>query len=104
MHLIFQISAINYEKQKILLEKAMQHLEGMSKINDGFILGKPMQRFGWTFFNLEIKPNFLYGMEKELKDILDMIRGKSPEDKISNFLSDFLETRDCDVKLKLVNY
>jgi hypothetical protein len=104
MHLIFEISTINYKEQKIMLEKAMHHLEGMCNVDDGFSLGRPLSRLGWTFFNLEIKPNLLYGMEKELKDILDMIRGRNPEEKIDNFMSDFLETRDCEVKIKLVNY
>ena len=104
MRLIFEIATTNYKEQKALLEKAMHHLEGMCDVESGYNLEEPVSRLGWTFFNLRIKSNLLFGMEHSLKDILDMIRGRSPHEKIANFMSDFLETRDCDVKIKLVNY
>ena len=52
-----QIGTTNYDDDRLLLRKAIGKLESRCQVTDGFLLGEPMSKFGWTFFDLLLKPN-----------------------------------------------
>ena len=98
----FQISSTRYDDDKILIIKALSHIQTLCEITDGYELGKPVTRFGWAFVPLWIKPNLLTKIEEEFSDMINKSKGKKHEEKITNFMIDFFESRDCKIKLKLV--
>ena len=98
----FQISSIRYDDEKIIIIKALSHLQTLCEITDGYHLGNPVTRFGWTFVPLWIKPNFLSKIEEKFSDMIKKSKGRKNEEKITNFMINFFESRDCKIKLKLV--
>ena len=102
MKTIFQVSSTNYDEDKILIIKAMSHLQTVCEVSDGFQLGPPVSRFGWTFFPLWIKPILLAKIEEKFFDMINRSEGRKKDDKLTNFLIDFFDSRDCKIKLKLV--
>jgi len=97
-----QIGTTNYDDDRLLLRKAIGKLEGKCQVTDGFLLGEPMSKFGWTFFDLILKPNLHLSIEDEFADIIKKSKGNKPAEKFIDFLSNFFESNDCKVKLKLI--
>jgi len=97
-----QIGTTNYDDDRLLLRKAIGKLESRCQVTDGFLLGEPMSKFGWTFFDLILKPNLHLSIEDEFADIIKKSKGNKPAEKFIDFLSKFFESNDCNVKLKLI--
>ena len=102
MKTIFQISSTNYDGDKILIIKALSHIQTLCEITDGYQLGSPVAKFGWTFVPLWIKPILLSKIEEKFSDMIKKAKGRKPDEKLTNFMIDFFESRDCKIKLKLV--
>jgi len=97
-----QIGTTNYNDDILFLRKAIGKLESECQVTDGYLLGEPMSKFGWTFFDLILKPNLHLSIENEFADLLKKSNGNKPTEKFINFLSKFFESNDCNVKLKLI--
>ena len=98
----FEVGTTNYEEDKILMIKALSHLQTHCGVNDGYELGKPTSRFGWTFFNLWLKQNLLLQIEEKFSDMIKKTKGLDHDQKLTNFMTDFFASRGCNIKLKLV--
>ena len=98
----FQISSTRYDDDKILIIKALSHIQTLCEISNGYQLGNPVTRFGWTFVPLWIKPSLLTKIEEKFSDMIKKSKGRHLEEKLTNFMIDFFESRDCKIKLKLV--
>ena len=99
---IFQISSTHFDDDKILIIKAMSHIQTLCEISDGYQLGNPVTKFGWTFVPLFIKPSLLTKIEEKFSDMINNSKGRKNDEKLTNFMIDFFESRDCKIKLKLV--
>ena len=102
MNSIFQISSTQYDEDKILIIKALSHIQTLCEISDGYQLGNPVTRFGWTFVPLMINSNLLFKIEEKFSDMIQKSKGRKNNEKLTNFMIDFFEYRDCKLKLKLV--
>jgi len=102
MTTIFEISSTNYEKDKRFLIDALDDLKKRFSVEDGYEISKPVSRFGWTFFKLWLKPILLSTIEEKFSDMINKSKGHKEQEKLTNFLSDFFKSRNCNVKLKLV--
>ena len=51
----FEISTTKYEENIKLLQVAMTKIAAVCDIAAGFKFGEPIQRFGWTFFQMLIE-------------------------------------------------
>jgi hypothetical protein len=102
MNSIFQISSTQYDEDKILIIKALSHIQTLCEISDGYQLGNPVTRFGWTFVPLMLKSNLLSKIEEKFSDMIQKSKGRKNNEKLTNFMIDFFESRDCKLKLKLV--
>ena len=102
MNTTFQISSSQYNEDKILIIKALSHIQTLCEISDGYQLGNPVTRFGWTFVPLMIKSNLLSKIEEKFSDMIQKSKGRKNNEKLTNFMIDFFESRDCKLKLKLV--
>ena len=97
-----QIGTTNYDDDRLLLRKAIGKLESRCQVTDGFLLGEPMSKFGWTFFDLILKPNLHLSIEEEFADMIKKSRRNKPTEKFIDFLSRYFESNDCNVKLKFI--
>ncbi len=102
MATFFQISSTRYDNDKILIIKALSHIQTLCEISNGYQLGNPVTKFGWTFVPLWIKPSLLTKIEEKFSDMIKKSKGRKNDEKLTNFMIDFFESRDCKIKLKLV--
>lgn len=102
MKIIFEVSTTQYEEDKMSMIKALSHLQTLCETPDAYQLGKPISRFGWTFFSLWLKPNLITQIEERFSDMIRKSKGRKNDEKFTNFMIDFFNSRDCKLKLKLV--
>ena len=99
----FEISTTKYVEDVKLLQVAMIKMAGICNIATGFKFGDPTSRFGWTFFKIFIDQELYIGIEDEFSDMIKKSKGHKPDEKFMNFLSQYFESRGCNVKMKMVN-
>ena len=92
----------NYDDNRLLIRKALGKLESKCQVSDGYLLGEPMSKFGWTFFDMVLKPNLHFSMEENFADMIKKSKGSKPTEKFIDFLSNYFESNDCNVKLKFI--
>lgn len=99
----FEIAGHDYTKDKLSIKMALSHMESLVGVYNGYSIGPPSTRFGWIFFILSIKPDFQLGIESEFSDMLaGYARERDRSRRLAMFLSDYLNSRNCGVKLKVV--
>gem|GEM_PF-3264956 len=54
MNPLFQISTKSFDKEIIIVKHALDELEKQCSVNNGYIIESPFEKFGWTFFNIQI--------------------------------------------------
>jgi hypothetical protein len=113
MATVLEISSTNFDDDIFQIKKALSHLQTACDITDGYLLSKPVSKFGWTFCQLLLKPSFDNNIEKKFSDMIQKYKGKNKEkitkfmsdgknkEKITKFMSDFFEARGTKIKLKL---
>jgi len=99
---ILEIATTKYETDKELVSLAMDSLQTLCEINDGFLISKPMERFGWAFFKILIKNELLSAMQLKLGDQIEHSKGKKIEEKFVSFMTNFFENKNAKVKVKLI--
>jgi len=97
-----EIATTKYERDRELVSQAMESLQALCGIKDGFMISNPMERFGWAFFKILFKGELLFAMHQKLADQIAISKGKRFEDKFINFLMNFFEYKNCKVKVKLL--
>lgn len=103
MKIIFEVSTTQYDQDKISMIKALSHLQTLCETPDAYQIGKPVSRFGWTFFSLWLKPSLITKIEEKFSDMIDKSKGRKNDEKFTNFMADFFNSRKCNLKLKLVD-
>ena len=102
MNPLFQLSTRSYEKEIPIVTKALQELESECNVKDGFTIEKPFEKFGWTFFNIQIS--------MEMTDVIEssgMMKGAlgfKIGEQLTNFIGHYLETKGSNVRIKKINY
>ena len=80
----------------------MIELESICKIQNGYILGEPDSKAGWTFFTVEVSPEMSLYLEKS--GMMVGARGLRVAEQMTNFLGQFLYLRGSNVRIKKINY
>lgn len=99
---LFQLSTRSYEEEIELVKKAMTELESICNVKDGYEVGEPFTKAGWTFFNLQISSDMASVIEKS--GMLDGALGYRIAEQLKNFLGHFLESKGSQVRIKKVDY
>mgnify|MGYP000247612908 CR=1 FL=1 len=68
MSMVLEIGTKNYVDDLLLIKKSLSHMETLVNAHNGYALGEPSSKFGWTFFNLAFKPDLQNGIEKKFSD------------------------------------
>jgi hypothetical protein len=58
MTIILEIATINYDNDILQIKKALSYLQTTCEISEGYLLSRPVSKFGWTFFQLLLKSDF----------------------------------------------
>lgn len=99
---VYEISSTNYLDDKFIINNALSDLAAKCGLQNEFDFGEPTSRFGWTFFKVWIKPSFQMQIEQRLADMIKKSKGGKHDEKFTNFLSDYFQSKGCKVKVKLI--
>jgi len=99
----FEISTTKYEDNIKLLQVTMTKMAAVCDVADGFKFGEPTQRFGWTFFQMLVDQELYVGIEDKVSDMIKKCKGNKPDEKFTNFLNQYLESKGCNVKIKMAS-
>lgn len=101
--LLFEACTTSYDDDIVLIKRALSHLETRCGGPGTCVLGRPVSRFGWTFFQIAIKAALADGIEKEFADMLQRYRDGRPEERIARFLADYVESKGCKMRLRVAD-
>ena len=99
----FEISTTKYDEDIKLVQVVMTKMASSCNITAGFKFGEPTPRFGWTFFQMLIDQELYIGIKDRFSDMIKKCKGNKPDEKFSNFLGQYFESKGCSVKVKMVN-
>ena len=99
---LFELSTRKYEEEIELVKKAMMDLENICNVKEGYEIGEPFTKAGWTFFNLQISSDMASIIEKS--DMLEGALGYRIAEQLKNFLGHFLESNGSQVRIKKIDY
>lgn len=102
MQPLFQLSTRSYEKEIILVKKAMDSLEKTCNVQNGYELGEPFVKAGWSFFNVKLSEEMFSVIEKS--GMMDGALGYRIGEQIKNFLGHHLESFGSQVQVKKIDY
>ena len=101
---VLEISTTNYSDNAILVKKAFSQLETLCEAGNGYNMGEPKSKFGWTFFELIIQPPLQKGIEEKFAGMIKKYRFSSRSEKFRKFLNDYLEAKGCNVKVRMIDF
>jgi hypothetical protein len=99
---LFQLSTRSYEDEIILVKKALTDLEAQCNVQNGYIIEKPFEKFGWTFFNIQISQEMAEIIEKS--GMMKGALGYKIGEQMTNFIGHYLETKGSNVRIKKIDY
>jgi len=102
MNPLFQLSTRRYEKEIPIIKQALIDLEIECNVQNGFTIEKPFEKFGWTFFNIQISEELAEIIEKSgrMKGAL----GYKIAEQMTNFIGHYLESKGSNVRIKKIDY
>jgi len=99
---LFQLSTRSYKEELSIVTKALQDLESECNVKDGYTIEKPFEKFGWTFFNIQISMEMEEVIEKS--GMMKGALGYKIGEQLTNFIGHYLETKGSNVRIKKINY
>ena len=102
MRALFQLSTRKYEEETKLVKKAMEELESICKVKNGYEISEPFTKAGWTFFNIQISSEMFSIIEKS--GMMEGALGFRIGEQLKNYLGHFLESKGSQVRIKKINY
>ncbi len=101
MQIVLEISSPQFDEDLKLVVKSLEELQQLCNTSNGYAIWKPMSKFGWTFFQVQLKPDLFFGILKKFSDLIKKSKGRKELEKFQNFMSNFFEARGCKIKLKI---
>ena len=98
----FEISTTKYEEDVKVIQVALTKMSALCNMDGGFRFGEPISKFGWTFFQLLIEQELYFGIESKFSDMIKKCKGSKQDEKFTEFISRYFESRGCNVKVKMV--
>ncbi len=103
MSIVLEVGTKNYSDDLLSIKKALSHMESLVGEYNGCILGEPSSKFGWTFFKLTFKSSLQHGIESKFSDMLAKYQWNDAPNKFAKFMSDYFNSKGCDVQIKLTD-
>jgi len=102
MQPLFQLSTRRYDEEINLVKKAMAELENICNVKNGYQIGEPFTKAGWTFFTIQLSSDILSIIEKS--GMMQGAIGYRIPEQLKNFLGHFLESRGSQVRIEKMDY
>lgn len=102
MNPLFQLSTRSYEKEIPIVKQALSDLENECDVKNGYSIDDPFNKFGWTFFNIQISEELATSIEKS--GMMDGALGYRIGEQLTNFIGHYLETKGSNVRIKQIDY
>ena len=99
----YEISTKNLVNDKLAVKMALSHMETAVGSAGGFTIGEPYTNMGWTFFKLILNNDFQYRIEQKFGDMIGNYKWGNASEKFTQFLTDYLNHKGCNTKLKFVS-
>ena len=93
---ILEFSTTKLVEDKILVIDAMNKMQKLCKLSDGYAVSEPISKFG-------LHSNFYQAISHEFDDVIRKTKGNKQEEKFGNFMSGFFESHGCKIRVKLVD-
>ena len=103
MSMVLEIGTKNYVDDLLSIKKSLSHMETLVSGYNGYVLGEPSSKFGWTFFKLSFKPKLQNGIEEKFSDMLAKYHQNDQHQKFAEFMTDYFISKGCNVKIKIVD-
>ena len=84
------------------MRQALVDLETECNVQNGYAIEKPFEKFGWTFFNIQISEELAKRIEKS--GIMEGALGYKIGEQMTNFIGHYLETKGSTVRIKKIDY
>jgi hypothetical protein len=97
MRPLFQLSTRKYEREIELVKNAMEDLERICDVKNGYKIGEPFATAGWTFFDMELSLDMVSVIEKS--GMMSGALGYRIGEQLKNFLGHFLESHGSQVRI-----
>ena len=97
---MFEVGTKDYSNSVALIKKALSQMETLTGNYNGYVLGEKSSKFGWTFFKLFLKPGLENAIRAEFSDMIGRYRWGSKDEKFTKFMSDYFQSKGCEIKLK----
>ena len=98
----FEISTTRFDEDIKVIQVALTKMSALCNMDGGFKFGEPISKFGWTFFQLLIEQELYFGIESKFSDMIKKCKGSKQDEKFTDFLTRYLESRGCTVKVKMM--
>ena len=102
MNPLFQLSTRSYDKEITVVKEALKELEKECNVQNGFTVDVPFDKFGWTFFNIQITEELASIIEKS--GMMEGALGFRIGEQLTNFIGHYLESKGSNVRIKKINY
>jgi len=99
---LFQLSTRSYDKELPLVKQALIDLETKCDVQNGYVIEEPFDKFGWTFFNIQISEEMANVIEKS--GMMEGALGYRIGEQLTNFVGHFLESNGSNVRIKKIDY
>jgi hypothetical protein len=99
---LFQLITISYEHEISIVNQALTDLETKCHVQNGYKIEKPFDKFGWTFFNIQIDEVLTEIIEKS--GMMKGALGRKIGEQMTNFIGHDLETKGSNVRIEMINY
>lgn len=84
------------------MKQALADLEKECNVQNGYTIEKPFEKFGWTFFNIQISEELAEIIEKS--GMMKGALGYKIAEQMTNFVGHYLETKGSAVRIKKIDY
>jgi hypothetical protein len=99
---LFQLSTRSYDKELPLVKQALIDLETKCDVQNGYTIEEPFDKFGWTFFNIQISEEMANVIEKS--GMMEGALGYRIGEQLTNFVGHYLESNGSNVRIKKIDY
>ena len=100
---VLEFSTTKFVEDQILVIEVMNNVQKLCKLSDCYAVSEPTSKFGWTFFSIAINSNLYLAISQEFNDMIKKAKGNKPEEKFGNFMSNFLESQGCKIRVKFAD-
>ena len=102
MNPLFQLSTRSYDAEFSIVKKALIGLETECNVQNGYTIEQPFDKFGWTFFNIQISEEMAEIIEKS--GMMEGALGYRTGEQLTNFIGHYLESKGSNVRIKKIDY